>query len=157
MKPWLRLAIITLTIGGGFTGFSITLQQLLKPQSDQALYLVVVLVFLALYAFVLGSGIAFVHNQQRIRPLLIAFAIQVPWISSEIITYKFTAGFHATIGVIGGGFTGGFSVGSAWLGALFQRSPFGIGVNLFALLMVIVLAQPARAIPDNVSGPHPLQ
>src|SRR5215831_17858454 len=33
MKPWLRLTLITMTVGGGFTGVAVTLQSLVARQS----------------------------------------------------------------------------------------------------------------------------
>ncbi len=140
MKPWLRLTLITLTVGGGFTGFSVTMQQLFKPQSQQPVYFALLVGFLALYAFVTASGLLFVQNPRQTGPLFIAIAMQVPWVSSPLFTYRFTSGFHVTIGVVGGSLGGGFNLGSDWQCNVFQKLPWGIGVNLFALVIMILLA-----------------
>ena len=52
MKPWLRLTLITVTVGGGFTGIAITLQSLLAAQNQPPVNYVLMLGFMALFAFV---------------------------------------------------------------------------------------------------------
>lgn len=141
MKPWLRLTLITMTVGGGFTGFALTLQFLFKPQSQQLVYFLFIAVFLVLYAFVTASGLLFVLNPRRTLPLFIALGFQIPWISSPLIAYRFTAGLHATVGFVGGDFNGGFRLGSDWQFNLFQKSPWGLGVNLFAVAILTLLAR----------------
>jgi hypothetical protein len=79
MKPWLRLTLITATVGGGFTGIAVTVQALLNPQNQSPLLLMGF--FLALFTYVTVSGLIFVQNPERKRPLIAALAIQIPWIS----------------------------------------------------------------------------
>lgn len=141
MKTWLRLTIITMTVGGGFTGFALTLPFLLKPQSHQLFSSIFIACFLALYAFVTASGLLFVLNPQRTLPLFISLGFQIPWISSPLIAYRFTAGLHITVGFVGGDFNGGFRLGSDWQFNLFQKSPWGLGVNLFAVTILALLAR----------------
>jgi len=152
MKLWLRLTLITLTVGGGFTGFSVTLQQLFKPQSQEPVYFILLVVFLALYAFVTASGLVLVQNPRRTGPLFIAIAMQIPWVCSPLISYRFTSGFHVTIGLIGGSFGGGFHFGSDWQCSVFQQIPWGIGVNLFAVLVLVLLARSVQ--PPDVRLPE---
>jgi len=155
MKNWLRLTLITLTVGGGFTGFSVTLQQLFNPQSQQPGYFVLLIVFLALYGFITASGLVFVQNPRRTGPLVVALAMQIPWVSSPLVAYRFTSGFHITIGLIGGSFGGGLHLGSDWQCSVFQQLPWGIGVNLFAVLVVFLLIRSLQTVPRacmNSSG-----
>lgn len=151
MKPWLRLTLITMTVGGGFTGFVLTFQSLLNPQSQQPAYFVFMTAFLAFYAFVTISGLLFVQNPRRTRLLLVALVLQIPWISSPLIAYQFTAGFHVTVGLIGGSLIAEFWLGSYWQFSLFQELSWGAGVNLFALLMLVLLGRsrrPTSSAPD---------
>src|SRR5689334_8995854 len=99
MKTWLRLALITMTVGGGFTGIVLTLGLLFHSEDPGLLHLVLIIVFLALYIFVVASGLLFVCDPQRTRPLLAALAVQVPWISTPLIVYKFAAGLHTVVAV----------------------------------------------------------
>ena len=156
MKPWLRVITVLLTVGGGFTGFAMTLQQLFRASALPLGSVIVIYVFLLLYAFVTASGILFVQNDNRIAPLLVAFALQVPWISSPLLTYRFTAGFHVTAGIIGGGFNGGFSLGSDWVCILFKSdAPYGAGVNLFAIVMLAIMAHSLKQVaPRPIPSYH---
>ena len=60
MKPWLRLTLITMTVGGGFAGFVSTLQSLFNSLRASTLNLLLTVVFMGLYAFVTASGLLFV-------------------------------------------------------------------------------------------------
>lgn len=110
--------------------------------------------FLALYAFVTISGLLFAQNPRRTPPLLVALVLQIPWISSPLIAYQFTAGFHATVGLIGGSLIADFWLGSGWQLNLFRELPWGIGINLFALLMLVLLGRSRRWTPSVPDPPH---
>jgi hypothetical protein len=143
MKSWLRLTLITVTVGGGFTGVALTLQLFLRPSQPLAYYLLM-LAFLALFAFITVSGLVFVQNPQRADLLIVSLGLQIPWVSSPIIAYKLAAGFQVCIALIGGRFAGGFRLGSDFQINVFQRLPWGAGVNLFALALLVLLLQATR-------------
>jgi hypothetical protein len=48
MKTWLRLTLITMTVGGGFAGVLITAQTLFNSEGSGPGYFVILAVFLAL-------------------------------------------------------------------------------------------------------------
>ena len=148
MKPWLRLTLITVTVGGGFTGVAITLQSLLAKQSQPPAYYVLMLAFLALFAFVTVSGLVFVHNPQRTGLLTVSLALQIPWGSSPIIAYKLAAGFQVCVALIDGRLAGGFRLGSDFQINFFQQLPWGAGINLFALLLLVLLLR-ATQMPNE--------
>jgi hypothetical protein len=143
MKSWLRLTLITVTVGGGFTGVALTLQLFLRPSQPLAYYLLM-LAFLALFAFITVSGLVFVHNPQRTDLLIVALGLQIPWVSSPVIAYKLAAGFQVCIALIAGRFAGGFRLGSDFQINVFQRLPWGAGVNLFALALLVLLLRAER-------------
>src|SRR5690242_10285691 len=101
MKTWLRWILLTLTIGGGFTGLAVTLQATFQSEIDVFSGIIAGLVSL-LYLFVIVSGLLFAENSKRIFPLIVAFAFQIPFISSPVFTYSFSAGFRVTTGIVGG-------------------------------------------------------
>jgi|SRR5208283_4940343 len=149
MKTWLRLTLITITVGGGFTGVAITLQFLLNSEGQRGLNLSVAVVFLALYTYVTVCGLIFAQDAQQTRPLIAVLAIQIPWISSPLATYNFAAGFYAVVSVgspgrAGARFGAGAYLGSRFGLSLFQANPWRIGVNLFALAMLILLLRAGR-------------
>jgi hypothetical protein len=146
MKPWLRLTLVTVTVGGGFTGVAITLQALISQQQPQAY--VLFLSFLLLFAFVTASGLIFVHNPQKTTLLIPAIALQIPWVTSPLIAYKFAVGFQVSVALIGGRFVGGFRLGSDFQINFLQQLPWGVGVNLFALALLVLLLRETQ-MPDK--------
>jgi hypothetical protein len=144
MKPCLRLTLITLTVGGGFTGFVQTLWSLFDPENQETSYKVIMMAFLLLYAFVTLSGLLFVQNHQQTWPLRVALRLQVPWISSPVIAYQFVSGFHVTVGLAGGYINADSWLGSGWTFYFFTEFPWGFGINLFAIFMLVLLARSMR-------------
>jgi len=115
--------------------------------------ILIMLVFLALYVFVTVSGLLVVHNPQKTGPLLVAVAMQVPMFSSPLIAYKFASGFQITLAIVDGRFKGAFLVGSDFQFNLFQRLRLGIGVNAFALLMLILLTRSMMVSHPTIASP----
>ena len=152
MKSWLRLTLITVTVGGGFTGVAITLQSLLARQSQPLVNYALMLAFLALFAFVTISGLVFVHDPERTGLMIVSLALQIPWVSSPIIAYKLAAGFQVCIALIGGRLGGGFRLGSDFQINFFQQLPWGAGINLFALVLLVLLLR-ARQMPNKAMQP----
>jgi hypothetical protein len=141
MKTWLRLLLITLTVGGGFTGLALSLQPMFEGKISEPALKVLLLAFAGAYVFVIVSGLLLVINPRRTWPVMIALLLQVPVFSSPIIAYRFSAGFHVTVSIIGGNLSAGFQLGSHWQFNLFQNVPWGIGINLFALCLLVVVAR----------------
>ena len=147
MKQWLRLTLVTMTIGGGFTGVAVTLQLLFSTQVQSPLDCALILMFVALFAFVTVSGVVFVHDPNQTSLLKAALALQVPWVSSPLFAYKFAAGFQIGGALMGGSFAGGFRLGSDFQIYFFQRLPWGFGVNFFALALLVLLVMATQ--PPN--------
>ena len=162
MKTWLRLTLITITVGGGFTGVLVTYASLFHSTDHRIVYYVLMTGFLALYGFVIASGLLFVHDPRRIRPLIAALAIQIPWISTPLFVYKFTAGFYAVltiggpreVGNVGLYFGGESLLGNTFKFAFNQDIPWDIGINLWALMLVILVWRSVRT-SETVSQPIP--
>jgi hypothetical protein len=156
MKPWLGLTLMTLTVGGGFTGFVITTNYLMmNPGALRPGQWVVGLSFAALYAFVVASGLMLALYPRKLTPLIIAFALQVPWISSPLVTYRFTSGFNATAGLANGSLAGALRLGSDFQFFLQQSHAWGGGINLFALVILIVLVRASRRQTGSMPRGNP--
>ena len=159
MTTWLRLTLITITIGGGFHGSVLTFQSLFDSLGQKPLILIIKAIFLSLYAYVTISGLLFVNNPQRTRPLLAALAIQIPWISSPVIVYKFATALQAVLsigspekaGYFGLRLGSEFFLGSSWQFALLQENPWRIGINVFALLLFMLLWRSRRIVPGSLT------
>src|SRR5690242_1769351 len=74
MKPWIRLTLIVMTVGGGFSGFARTLEALFDSSRASTLNQLFKVVFLGLYAFVAASGLLFVQDPTRTGTLRAALA-----------------------------------------------------------------------------------
>lgn len=166
MKTWLRLTLITMTVGGGFTGVVFTvvgLHSYFSSQNQKPFNLLVLLLFLMLNAGVTASGLLFVHDPRRTQLLVAALAIQVPRISSPLVAYKFATGLEFVLSVGGpakaedpGVHLGwNFFFGSSWAFSFLQEHPFSVGINLSALAMLILLVRSART-PASPMKPESL-
>jgi hypothetical protein len=146
MRNWLRLALILMTVGGGFAGFVGTFMSFSGSPGEGILATILRAIFLALYAFIATSGLIFVHNPQKIRPLAVALAMQVPSFSSPLFVYKLVAGSAVVAGV--GSPTkpgkilaldGQLFLGSTWGFEILQGDRWALSLNLVALALLILL------------------
>lgn len=128
---------------------AITSQALLSRQTHPLAY-VLILAFLALFGFVTVSGLIFVDHPTRTAPIVAALALQIPWVSSPIIAYKFAAGFQVSAALIGGRFNGGFRLGSDFQINILQPLPWGVGINLFAVGLLILVLRETRMTADKL-------
>jgi hypothetical protein len=165
MNIWLRVALIALSVGGGFTGASTTLP-LLHPEGRSLSQVAITACFFILFGIVTASGLFFAVNQQRTRLLLISLAIQIPYITSPVVTYKFGTGFPFIL-IVGATERGkaalyvGFEalLGSTFRAGYGEDVPWRFGVNLVAVAMMVLLwrsicrAETAlsatRSLPEN--------
>ena len=147
MRTWLHSVIVILTVGGGFTGFVVITQFLpsLHQGPRGAAQVTIGVAFALLYVFVLLAGLLFVHNPRRTLPVIVAVALQVPVVSSPLVSYRFSAGAHATVWAVGGRIGAAVRLGSDFQFTILQPQPWGLGVNLFALvLMALILRARTR-------------
>jgi len=158
MKSWLRLTLVTMTVGGGFAGFAGTFLTLSNSQGEGLLALVLRVVFLVLYMYITISGLMFVHNQRIVRPLAAALAMQIPWISSPLLVYDVAAGPSAVIGVgsptqAGKLFTIDWQLlmGSSWRFEILQGARWRMSVNLLALALLILLRKSTQTGSSTAS------
>ncbi|HTW94815.1 MAG TPA: hypothetical protein VMD30_08485 [Tepidisphaeraceae bacterium] len=137
MKVAFRWLLLVFTIGGGFTGVVLTTELMFQPQN--AMNLALLGCMTALYAFTVVAGLLFADHPRRIWPLIVAWIMQVPWISSPVIAYGFGEGLRLTVAVADSKLTWGLRFGTDFQFFLFQDRPVAIGLNLVALTFVILL------------------
>jgi FtsH-binding integral membrane protein len=154
MKPWLRRLHIILTIGGSFTGAVLTLQGFFTTKEANPLLYAMYVCFIGLYVYGIIAGLRFAEKEEDKKSLIVFYWLQVPWISSPIIGYRFTSGFHISGAFIGDKMSGFFRLGSDWQFNLFQAIPWGVGLNIFALVMVLLLMKKKEPIqpPQTTTG-----
>lgn len=139
MKAWLLLTLITMTIGGGFTGVALTSQMLLSQKTGDVNAILILCGFALLNLFVLATGLLFVQNPKRTTPIAIALALQIPAISTPIIGYRYITGLGATVGVGKDGLFYLVRLGSDIQFNLLRPAPAAVGVNLIALVLLIAM------------------
>jgi hypothetical protein len=154
----MRKAHIILTIGGGFLGFVLTLQALLGAQDPKPIFYAIMAVFLVLYAYGIYTGMRIADGKSGTYHLIVFYGLQVPWISTPLIAYRFTSGFHVSVAFLEGKLTGTFRIGSDWHLSFLQPAPWGAGLNIFALVMLLLLFRrelnkPRERKPMPVTSP----
>jgi hypothetical protein len=84
--------------------------------------------------------------------LIIAWVLQIPWFYSPFIAYDFNEGLQLLIGFVNNGvsngFSGAFRFGSEWhfsFNKIDPDHPWGIGINLFAVVILICLLKFKRS------------
>lgn len=131
-----RLHLI-LTIGGGFLGIAITLQGLFATSAVNILGYLMFGGFLVLYGFGISIGFRLAEGDIPWSRLALYYWMQVPWISSPLIAFRFTSGAQATLGIINGQLQSSFRIGSEWNFVLFHEAPWAVGVNIFGLVLAL--------------------
>ena len=139
MNAWFRRLLLILTIGGGFVGVTVTIQSLLHANKVTAYIMAVV--FLGLYGYGIFAGFKLSESSAPLRHLRLYFSLQIPFISSPFIAYRFCSGLEATVAIIQPGFRWGWDwrLGSAWQFVIHSSAHWGFGINLVALAIVFLL------------------
>jgi len=165
MKNWIRYILITLSVGGGFTGMTVIAQMLGMGQFQLLSQSVIAGLFFCLYAFVVWSGLVLVKNPRKIWPIMIALIIQVPVISSPLISYRFFSGAQIMAGLLGFKLNASANFGSSFFLGFFYGPPWGLCINILPLvlggiLLYQVLGQSKEppnqdpTLPEPVSSPE---
>ena len=125
----------------------------------------VVLVALLLYAGILVAGLIFVHNPRCTTPILVAMAIQIPWVSSPLLLYQFSTGLKFVLSLSTPSQSDRFGLNSGfelYLGSTFKFDfahdhPWGVGVNLVPLVLLIFLLKSRKAAESSVAESIPAE
>jgi hypothetical protein len=169
MRSRLRLTLVTLTVGGGFTCIATTTQLLCSPQVQGLAVVAICIAFILFSIFVLTSGLLLVQNPRRTKALLVALVLQIPVVSSPIIAYQFAAGLYAAVGLSEPGLNGNgvavtfwwaFRLGGQWQFNLLQPLPWSVGLNIVPIFLLCALKwwafdrgelppTPVSAIPEG--------
>lgn len=151
MNPGMRRLHLLLTIGGGFAGIIITLEAFFASKEANPLFYALLLAFVCLYGYGVFAGLRFAEAPEENKHLAVFYWLQVPWISSPIFAYRFASGFHVSGAIIGSQLSGFFRVGSDWQFSMLQSAPWGIGLNVFALVMAVVTMKKKK---ESIQAPE---
>jgi hypothetical protein len=150
--------VIVLTVGGGTEGLQAGMMAFFKEPPNNTASLCVLSIAAALYCFTIIAGLLFIENPKRTWPLVTTFLLQVLSFSSPVLVYHFTAGGRAVLAFVKSTSNQDFSL-TALFGSHFEFSwqnsqkPWGIGINLLPIVMLVLLAKYRRMSnkPDSVN------
>ena len=138
-------------IGGSFAGLVINLQYLVAGEL-QIGSVVHCLIASAILVFGIIAGVALIENERAGIVLSQIFqGMQIPSLSSGIIVYRFCCGlgFYLIRQEMGMGHYHWFRLGYHYTLLLFCEAPWGIGVNVVALVFFIYLVRLRRRKPEG--------
>jgi hypothetical protein len=160
MSIWTKRLFILLSIGGGYLEVVLMFQLFTEIKGQIAGY-VLVSAMIATFAFGVFCGFKFIEDEQKgLRLLRWFFGIQIPILSSPIITYRLSAGAGINLSWIGSNMSFFWRFGSEMGVWILQDRPWGLGLNLFALAMFLwtgrllkrkVANQISQLTPDGVA------
>ena len=150
MNVWFRRLLLILTIGGGFVGVARTIQ--FFSHVDKVIAYVVLLAFVCLYGYGIFLGVKLSEGPAPLRHLRVYFGLQIPFISSPIVAYRFATGFQTTIAITQSGL--GWDVrflGSEGQFAILSQEPWGVGINVIASAIVFLLYSRLAVVPEDAT------
>src|ERR1700722_13925417 len=159
--PWFRLTLLGVTIVGGLHGIVITVGAFFRPDVPGFGVTVLLVCMVGAYAYVSAAGVVFWRHPDQSRPLFWALMIQVPWISLPGFVYKFAAGLSRSVALVANhtgdkysaGFGTNWNLGSSSEFRLLQDAPVELGVNVAAVLALLLLRSLTRSTPEALGEP----
>jgi hypothetical protein len=139
-------------------GLHACLMAFFKQQTHDAGSLCVLTSVAALFCFTIMAGLLFMDNPKRTWPLIITFLLQVLTFSSPVLSYQFNAGSRVVIGFVFSSASNWHFVFDAVFGSFYEFSwqdphqPWGIGVNLLPIVMLVMLAKCRRTSNIEISA-----
>jgi hypothetical protein len=148
LKTSLKLLLVLVTVGGGFTGVLELFAKLTDTKATDAPVTALLWLGLAIFSLITIAGLMFVHSPHQTRTMFAAIAVQIPWFDLPGIKYHLSSAAYVavTLGPPVGVNRIGTSIAlSSQLDSLFQAriggSPSGdwtIGINLFAVFILAI-------------------
>ncbi len=133
--------MIVLEVGGGFAGISMIFI-LQKWDTSMPIYAWIGSIFICfMFLFGIVAGLALVERPQLGAALSAVYqALQIPVVSSPMLTYTLLSGLRIGVGWFKGRPAFLFGFGARCTFFLFRRSdPWIIGVNVLALVLFVYL------------------
>jgi hypothetical protein len=150
---WGRRIIGVLLIGGGLVGFG-SLSLTFTSESVVGSVISIIL-GVCLFAFSIIAGLALVEGSRNGRLFTkIMLLIQIPMITSPIVTYKFFSGFTCGPKVMGNSLGFEFYFSSYfYFGWFISWMDFQVGLNLYALAAFVFLRRMESRMAEYTPAP----
>jgi hypothetical protein len=154
MKDWQRRILGVLALGGSFLGLALGISLAFAPGTS-VLARLFCLPFIGLYCWGVWCGLRMIEEPDAaLRSNRIFWALQIPYFMSPIAGYFFASGSLIFVTFR----PHDLNFGALWrLGSQFEYSllqldkPLTIGINLFALAVVVFLTVQLRKEPTSSS------
>jgi hypothetical protein len=155
MNAWFRRLLLILMIGGGFVGIALTAQAF--SRADRVIAYIALLAFVALNGYGIFLGVRLSDGSVPLRHLRFYFALQIPFISSPIIAYRFATGLQVTIAMMQSGLRSDWRLGSEGQLAILSPALWRIGINVVAVAIVLLLYSRLAVVPEDAVVARPNQ
>ncbi|MFZ2146513.1 MAG: hypothetical protein WAV28_04765 [Sedimentisphaerales bacterium] len=142
MNKWIKYFLIVLEVGGGFAGISIMfIFQQWNTGTSHYFWWVFSIYVVFLFLFGIVAGLALVEKPQLGAALSAVYqALQIPVISSSLLTYEFFSGLQLGVGLAKGRLAFFIEYGARFaLQFSMSAAPWSIGVNILALVLFVYL------------------
>jgi hypothetical protein len=149
MKTWIRVLLVLGAVGGGCSGVVAALPLFSSLSAQGLRYALFVFIVFTVYSSLVAAGLLFVYDANRIRPMLFAFALQIPWVDLPGFRYQIYSLLYAAVTFgppHGNSRIGTYVEWSANLGTHVElrigglpAGNWSVGANLIALLFVLLL------------------
>jgi hypothetical protein len=143
MRKCILYFVIVLEVGGGFMGFwSLFRSWLMDTSTPTPPFDLIFPIFIgALFLFGIAAGLAFVEKPQwGIAMSAVYQMLQIPILSSPVITYKLVSGLQLGIGCIEGKTAFMTEFGARCTFSILRRTDsWVVGINLLALALFVFL------------------
>jgi hypothetical protein len=142
MNKWIKYLLIVLEVGGGFAGISMMfIFQQWRASTSHYFWWVFSIYVCFLFLFGIVAGLALVERPQVGAALSAVYqSLQIPVISSPLLTYEFLSGFQLGVGWTKGSPAFFVEYGARLALQLSMRTaPWFIGINMLALAFFIYL------------------
>src|SRR5580765_4473399 len=149
MNIWLRRLLLILLIGGGFAGLALITEFVFQPIKPIAR--IAMLGFICAYCYSIFIGLKLSEGTASLNYVRLYYALQIPFLSSPIITYRFGSGLQVTLAIIESGLTSSCRLGSEFQFAIGSSAPWGIGINFVGLAILLLLYTRLAAAPDEAA------
>lgn len=134
---WARWVVLNL-VGGGFTGAALTVQAMMAEKGPSGFVLFLYGLAAAIYVAFAIVGLRKAENPRPSALLICCFLLQTPVLFSPLVTYQCVAGTSAVVALVNGEIVWGFRLGAHWEFNLLRPGNYGLGLNLAALVAVLV-------------------
>ena len=140
MNKWPLRFHLTMTIGGGFAGFTIGVFTLVNNGGQlKAAAILLVLAFCGVCVWAISVGLRLAEGRNPIRELEAFYLLQIPYLTTPMFSYHLGLGVMLYLGVLQNGRNIQTQLGADWQGAFLGGDGFSFAINLVPIAVLWML------------------